>query len=174
MAEKTNSDMAENEKGSAFTWAVSFLFALVGAVVLAWSVFGIWTYLMPEPTSYTFKPAALNQNAVTLSGKDGIYYISLPLQQIQLIESISPLRTLEVQIALQTQYPNLKSEVVAKLPVIQDALITYLRATTMRELQESGRLFYIKEALLERINDILFPSQIQDVAFQKIVVKEGL
>ena len=96
------------------------------------------------------------------------------MQQIQLTESISPLRTLEVQIAFALKFASDKEQIVSKLPFIQDILISYLRTMTLNELQETGRLFYIKEAILERMNNLLFPVQIQDVLFQKIVVKEGL
>ena len=161
-------------KKSAFSdWFRLFLGVITSVVILFWAVFGLWSYFTVEPVSYTIKPKQTSDNLI-MSGKDGAYFVSLPLQQIQLVESISPLRTLEVQIAFAVQFTTDKNQIQDKLPQIQDTLISYLRTTSLNELQETSRLFYIKEALLERMNNLLFPTQIQDVLFQKIVVKEDI
>lgn len=164
----------EQSRQSGFTGWFGMAFAtLVGAFILLCAVFGIWTYLNPPTSSYTIKSNHVNSDLI-LSGKDGAYFVSLPMQQIQLVESTTPVRLLEVQIAFAVEFSADKNEIAAKLPLIQDTLISYLRTATLNELQETSRLFYIKEAILERMNNMLFPTQIKDVLFQKIVVKEVL
>ena len=154
-------------------WIRLFFISIMTSICLLWAVFGIWSYLNPPQIS---SPIATNSRTdkLILSGRDGAYFLTIPMQQIQLTESISPLRTLEVQIAFALKFASDKEQIESKLPFIQDILISYLRTMTLNELQETGRLFYIKEAILERMNNLLFPVQIQDVLFQKIVVKEGL
>ena len=115
-----------------------------------------------------------SHDTVALIGKDDSYFAVLPIQQIQLTESIAPIRILEVQIAFSLKLSTDIQKVSAKLPLIQDLLISYFRTLTLDELQEIGRLFYLKEAILEQVNSALFPFQVQDIFFQKIVVKEGI
>ena len=109
---------------------------------------------------------------LVLQGANDAYFATLPTQQIQLIETTSPLRILEVQIALALNFSSDKEMIEAKLPLIQDAIISHLRTVTLEQLQDAGRLFYTKEALLEQMNVLLFPVQIKDVLFQKFVLKE--
>lgn len=164
----------EQSRQSGFTGWFRMLFVTLScAFILLWAVFGIWTYLNPTSSSYTIKTNRVRDDLI-LSGKDGAYFVTLPMQQIQLVESTNPVRLLEVQIAFAVEFTSDKNEIATKLPLIQDTLISYLRTATLNELQETSRLFYIKEAILERMNNLLFPTQIKDVLFQKIVVKEVL
>lgn len=172
MANETKNETFENETKKHFSWVKLFFGAVLGSVAIFWGAFGIASYLNAEKIPYILRPQIQTGDGITLTGKDGRYFVSLPEQQIQLIESITPVRSLDVQIALVVSTGADKAQISLMLPAIQDTLITYLRTLNLEELQEVGRLFYLKQALLERFNALLFPTKIQDVLFQKIVVKE--
>ena len=170
MAEKTE---IKNSTAKTGTWVAVLFISCICAFALFWTVFGIWSYLYPPEMTYTWKVPKSSSENLFLFGKDGSFFVSLPTQQIQLTESISPSRVLEIQIAFSVKQASDKGEILAKLPAIQDAFISNLRTITMEQLQENGRLFYLKESLLTQMNNLLYPVKIQDVLFQKIVVKEG-
>lgn len=171
MTDKTE---IENSTFKKRTWFVAFFIACVCAFTLFWTVFGIWSYLYPSNVSYSLSTPKQSKEELTLYGKDGTFFVSLPIQQIQLAEATLPFHTLEIQIAFTIKQSSDKAEILSKLPLIQDALISNLRTLTLEQLQENGRLFYLKESLLEQLNNLLYPTQIQDILFQKIVVREGL
>ena len=170
MAEKTEIENSAPKR----SWLFVLFITCICAFSLFWAVFGIWSYLYPTDINYTVSTSKNSSEELSLYGKDGKFFISLPVQQIQLAEAVLPYHLLEIQIAFAVKQSSDKSEILSKLPVIQDALISNFRTLTFEELQENGRLFYLKESLLEQMNNLLYPVQIQDVLFQKIVVKEGM
>lgn len=170
MTEKTDFENPTIKTGRVF--AVLFI-VCVSAFALFWAVFGIWSYMYPSDVTYTFQPPKKSNEEVSLFGKDNAFFVSLPSQQIQLTEAVLPYHTLEIQIAFSVERPSDKTEILSKLPVIQDALISNFRTLTLEQIQENGRLFYLKESLLGQMNNLLYPVQIRDILFQKIVVREG-
>ncbi|MBO5997786.1 MAG: flagellar basal body-associated FliL family protein [Alphaproteobacteria bacterium] len=162
----------ENSTPKGVKWLAVFFVTCICAFALFWAVFGVWSYLYPSNVTYTFRPQRRSEQ-VSLSGKDGAFFVGLPIQHIQLAESTTPYHTLEIQIAFSVKQASDKEEILSKLPVIQDALITNLRTLSVEQLQENGRLFYLKESLLAQMNNLLYPVKIQDVLFQKIVVRES-
>ena len=153
-------------------WSGIFCVAILFSFGLFLSVFGFISFFNPDNTQSNSLLAKHLSAPVVLQGTNGAYFVTLPTQQIQLIETISPLRILEVQMAFSLNFSSDKEMIEAKLPLIQDALISYLRTMTLEQLQDAGRLFYTKEALLEQMNVLLFPVQIKDVLFQKFILKE--
>ena len=170
MAEKTDLENPSFKTGKVF--AVLFI-VCVSAFALFWAVFGIWSYMYPSDVSYNFQLPKKSSEEISLFGKGNTFFVSLPAQQIQLAEAVLPYHTLDIQIAFAIERPSDKSEILSRLPVIQDALISNFRTLTLEQLQENGRLFYLKESLLGQVNNLLYPVQIRDVLFQKIVVREG-
>ena len=170
MAEKTEIENSTSKR----TWVTVLFFTCICAFSLFWTVFGIWSYLYPSDVTYAVNPANKPSEELSLYGKDGKFFVSLPIQQVQLTEAVLPYHILEIQVAFAVKQSSDKSEILSKLPVIQDALISNIRTLTFEQLQENGRLFYLKESLLEQMNSLLYPVQIQDILFQKIVVKEGM
>ena len=159
-----------SKKNGFWWWSGVFCVAILFSFGLFLSAFGFVTFFNPD--NILSNPQQPSSETLLLQGTNGAYFITLPTQQIQLIETTSPLRILEVQIAVGLSFPSDKEQIEAKLPLIQDAVISHLRTMTLEQLQETGRLFYTKEALLEQMNILLFPTQIKDVLFQKFILKE--
>ena len=161
-----------SRKNGFWWWSGVFCVAVFLSFTLFLSAFGFVSFFNPDKNPASYLNAQKISESLLLQGTDGVYFITLPTQQIQLIETTAPLRILEVQVAFALDFPSDKEQIEAKLPLIQDALITYLRTMTLEQLQENGRLFYTKESLLEQMNSLLFPVKIKDVLFQKFVLKE--
>jgi len=161
-----------SKKNGFWWWSGVFCISILFSFGLFLSVFGFISFFNPDNRLSDSLLVKQVSETLVLQGANDAYFATLPTQQIQLIETTSPLRILEVQIALALNFSSDKEMIEAKLPLIQDAIISHLRTVTLEQLQDAGRLFYTKEALLEQMNVLLFPVQIKDVLFQKFVLKE--
>ncbi len=164
----------KEEKVSVLSMLGSVFILCMALFVLFWGVFGFWSYLYPSDKAYVLKPTVINApEQIHLTESDGFYFASLPTQHIQLTESLKPLRTLNIQLSLVLKDSADYKTVAARLPLLQDALISDLKNITLDELAQNERLFIIKETLLDHFNTLLSPVQVQDVLIQKIIVKEN-
>ena len=60
--------------------------------------------------------------------------------------------------------------VLAKMPVIKDTLITFLRTLRSTDFNSSNSTLYLKEEISKRINKITAPIVVKEVLFQEITV----
>ncbi len=60
--------------------------------------------------------------------------------------------------------------VLAKMPVIKDTLITFLRTLRATDFNSSNSTLYLKEEISKRINKITAPIVVKEVLFQEITV----
>ncbi len=147
-----------------YLWRTLLTLALLLALVL--------TYLMFFPKSKITLPSfedKTEQN-LPLTGQDGLYFVELPSMKINLKPGESNYTYIEISIALELSKASDKKDISALLPRIQDAINIYLREVSSSELQESGSLYRMKEALLERINFLIAPAHINDVLFKELFV----
>ncbi len=166
--DKIDTDKTEsNETKSGFGWKALLILLLFGALA--------WMYLVYFPKTSLSLPSFQNQpeSGLTLTGQDGLYFVELPPMKINLKPNEAHYTFIETGIALELSKASDKREISAVLPRIQDAVNTYLREMTPAELQESGSLYRVKEALLERINFLIAPAHINDVLFKELFVGQG-
>ena len=112
-------DINISKKNGFWWWSGIFSIALLFSFGLFWSVFGFISFFTQDnKLSHSLLVKKLSEPLV-VQGANGVYFATLPTQQIQLIETTSPLRILEVQIAFNLNFPSDKELIEAKLPLIQ-------------------------------------------------------
>ena len=75
---------------------------------------------------------------------------------------------IDLTIRLNTQAEN--NIVLAKMPIIKDSLITFLRTLRSSDFNSSSSTIYLKEEIAKRINKITSPIVIKEVLFQEITI----
>lgn len=129
-------------------------------------------YAFSKADPYVFERTAKPEETIHLTGKDGLYFMELPPFRINLNDKRQNFSVLRTSIALEMNKPSDKKDILAVMPRIQDSIMTYLREIRPEELQESGGLYLLKEALLERINYLIAPAHINDVLFKEMFVEQ--
>lgn len=124
------------------------------------------------PDAFHPQPPARSQEEIALIGKDGLYFLELPSFQVNLNDQRQNFSILQTTLALELNRPTDKKDILAVMPRIQDSILTYLREVRPEELQETGGLYRLKEALLERINFLIAPAHINDVLFKEMFVQQ--
>ncbi len=144
---------------------IVLIIAIICSLVLIYAVF------FPKDKIPSFQEK--ENNSLILTGQDGLYFIELPKLKINLKSNKENFSFIETSIALELAKPSYKSTISALLPRILDAINTYLREMSIADLHESGSLYQIKEALLERINFLIAPAHINDILFKELFVGQG-
>lgn len=75
---------------------------------------------------------------------------------------------MDITIRLATEEEN--AAVLAKMPIIKDTLITFLRTLRSTDFNSSNSTLYLKEEVSKRINKITAPIVVKEVLFQEITV----
>lgn len=75
---------------------------------------------------------------------------------------------IDLTLRLNTQEEN--TVILAKMPIIKDTLITFLRSLRSSDFNSSSSSIYLKEEIAKRINKITNPIVIKEVLFQEITV----
>lgn len=166
--DKVDTDKTESSAVFAGFWGKAVVILLLCGI-------SVWAYLVYFPPSTLSLPSFQNQaeSELTLTGQDGLYFVELPSMKINLKPNEAHYTFIDAGIVLELSKASDKRDISAVLPRIQDAIHTYLRELTPAELQESGSLYRIKEALLERINFLIAPAHINDVLFKELFVEQG-
>ncbi|RTK92906.1 MAG: hypothetical protein EKK61_02255 [Rickettsiales bacterium] len=75
---------------------------------------------------------------------------------------------IDLTLRLNTQEEN--TAILAKMPIIKDTLITFLRSLRSTDFNSSSSSIYLKEEIAKRINKITSPIIIKEVLFQEITL----
>lgn len=76
---------------------------------------------------------------------------------------------LSVQLELKSEEDKLAVEKV--LPRVIDQFQTYLRELRVRDLRGSAGIYRLQMELLSRVNAAAFPTEVEDVLFQEILIQ---
>ncbi|MCF6195833.1 MAG: flagellar basal body-associated FliL family protein [Emcibacter sp.] len=77
---------------------------------------------------------------------------------------------LKLTIALEVDKQTALDELNQKLPRIIDQFQTYLRQLRIEDLNGSAGMFRLKEELLIKVNDAVYPTRVNDVLFKEMLV----
>ncbi len=153
-------------------------FCWLGAAILCgvafWCAFGFVSFINTTPSSSFVLHVPSEAQALVWSTDGQNYYAAMPEQEILLSETVAPLKSLNVQLTLVLSNDASKNEMNSKLASLQDAIIAYLRLVRVNELQQTGQLFVMKEALIDKLNHILPADTVKDILFSKITIKEAV
>jgi len=77
---------------------------------------------------------------------------------------------LKITISLEVDKQSSMDDLQQKLPRIIDNFQVYLRELRVEDLNGSAGMFRLKEELLSRVNDAVYPTRVHDVLFKEILI----
>ncbi|WP_417317898.1 flagellar basal body-associated FliL family protein [Emcibacter sp.] len=77
---------------------------------------------------------------------------------------------LKLTIALEVDRQSSLDDLQAKLPRVIDNFQIYLRELRVEDLNGSAGMFRLKEELLIRVNEAVYPTRVHDVLFKEILI----
>ena len=77
---------------------------------------------------------------------------------------------LKLTVALEVDSQSSFDELNKKMPRIIDQFQTYLRQLRIQDLNGSAGMFRLKEELLLKVNDAVYPIRVNDVLFKEMLV----
>ena len=77
---------------------------------------------------------------------------------------------LKITIALEVDRQESLDDLNKKMPRIIDQFQTYLRQLRIEDLNGSAGMFRLKEELLIKVNDAVYPTRVNDVLFKEMLV----
>lgn len=155
------SDVADNEEAGAgkkkFTRKTLIMAAGGLAALLVVVGGGSFFFLHKE------KPAVAEQKAVFIPVPEMTVNIANPDSQVP--------RYLRLKIALEVHDQRLVEQIQPMLPRVMDAFQIQLREMRPEDFEGSAALYRLKEELLRRINQAVFPAKVDAVLFNEILIQ---
>jgi flagellar basal body-associated protein FliL len=97
-------------------------------------------------------------------------YLDVDPITIGLTPSGSKKEYLRLDLALRLSSESEGTAILAKMPIIKDTLIIFLRSLRSTDFNSSSSAIYLKEEISKRINKITAPIVVKEVLFQEITV----
>ncbi|MAU42100.1 MAG: flagellar basal body protein FliL [Kordiimonas sp.] len=77
---------------------------------------------------------------------------------------------LKLQVALEVDKQSAMADLEAKMPRVIDNFQVYLRELRLEDLNGSAGMFRLKEELLIRVNEAVYPTRVHDVLFKEMLI----
>jgi flagellar basal body-associated protein FliL len=97
-------------------------------------------------------------------------YLDLGQITVGLSPSAQKREYLRIYLTLRLHSEVENNAVMAKVPIIKDSLIGFLRTLRATDFNSSSNTLYLKEEILKRLNKITAPIVIKEILFQEITV----
>jgi flagellar basal body-associated protein FliL len=98
-------------------------------------------------------------------------YLDLDPMTISLISSGDKREFLRIALTLRLGSETESQAVLAKIPVIKDVMIGFLKSLRATDFNSSNSTIFLKEEIIKRLNKITAPIIIKEVLFQEITVQ---
>lgn len=131
----------------------------LAAVVLAGAGAGGFFY---------FKAAPPVEDSVKL--KEPIF-VDLPEMIVNLSTPADRPQFMRLKASLEVSDERLSKQIQPMLPRVVDAFQMHLRETRRSDLEGSAGLYRLKEELLRRVNQAVFPAKVDAVLFKEVLVQ---
>jgi flagellar FliL protein len=98
-------------------------------------------------------------------------FMDLPDIMVNLQSSADRPRYLRLKVALEVADPKTVAAITPVLPRVLDTFQTYLRELRASDLDGSAGLYRLKEELLKRVDQAVYPAKIDAVLFKEMLVQ---
>jgi flagellar FliL protein len=98
-------------------------------------------------------------------------FMDLPDIMVNLTGPADRPQYLRLKVALEVADPKTVAAVTPLMPRVLDTFQTYLRALRASDLQGSAGLYRLKEELLKRIDQAVYPAKVDAVLFKEMLVQ---
>ena len=102
--------------------------------------------------------------------REAVFY-NVPAMTVNLSSTERRAHYLKIEIALELASRETANQINPLLPRVMDAFQTYLRELRTSDLEGSAAIYRLKEELLRRVNDAIYPAQVERVLFKEILVQ---
>ena len=99
------------------------------------------------------------------------FFYNVPTMTVNLSSTERRAHYLRIDIALELKDHDSAARINPVLPRVMDAFQTYLRELRTSDLEGSAAIYRLKEELLRRVNDAVYPVEIERVLFKEILVQ---
>jgi flagellar FliL protein len=103
--------------------------------------------------------------------KTGTQFLKIPDMIVNLNSEDGTPRYLRLSVQLEFKNAADLEAVEKVLPRVTDQFQTYLRELRVRDLRGSAGIYRLQMELLARVNQAAYPTEVQDVLFQEILIQ---
>jgi len=104
------------------------------------------------------------------SGPSELLFLELEPMLVNLDTAGGKPKYLKLTISLEVDKQLSLDELTKKMPRIIDQFQTYLRQLRIEDLNGSAGMFRLKEELLIKVNDAVYPTRVNDVLFKEMLI----
>lgn len=157
----------EGKKGGSM-----MMFIIIGAVVVLLVGGGAGAFFMGflDPLLGVEEQLAEGEEAPPPPPPPSFYY-ELPEQTVNLYAQNSRAQYLKVKISLELESDAIVAEIERNMPRVLDAFQTYMRELRPSDLEGTKGVFHLKEQLLLRINQAVYPAEVRAILFEDFLVQ---
>lgn len=101
----------------------------------------------------------------------GAQFLKIPDMIVNLNSEDGTPRYLRLSVQLEFKNAEDMASVEKVLPRVVDQFQTYLRELRVRDLRGSAGIYRLQMELLARVNQAAYPTEVQDVLFQEILIQ---
>lgn len=143
---------------------------LIIAPVVITVLVGLYLFFFIFKSSKHEKTEELQEKDKQQANLAQVSYLDLEPVTISLTPSGSKVEYLRINITLKLASEKENQAVSAMIPMIKDAIITFLKSLRSTDFQSSSSTLYLKEELAKRINKITAPIVIKEVLLQELTI----
>ncbi len=104
-------------------------------------------------------------------GPAGVKFLKIPDMIVNLNSEDGTPRYLRLAVQLEFKNTSDMTAVEAAMPRVIDQFQTYLRELRVKDLRGSAGIYRLQIELLARVNQAVYPIEVQDVLFQEILIQ---
>lgn len=174
--EATGDDPFEEKKGGKKKLIIiiaGVLVLLIGGGAGAYFSGALDKFLKKEPAAEEGHEgeAGHGEGGEHAEGAEGAQFLQIPDMIVNLNSEDGTPRYLRLSVQLELKSAADMAAVEKVLPRVIDQFQTYLRELRVRDLRGSAGIYRLQMELLARVNQAAYPTEVQDVLFQEILIQ---
>jgi len=132
---------------------------------------GVAALLVAGGGAYMFLGASEHEEAVAAVEKKPVVFIDMPDMLVNLVAPSDRPKYLKIKIALEVADQKTAEEVTPLMPRVTDSFQTHLREMRPEDLEGSAGMYRLREELLRRINQAIYPAKVDAILFKELLVQ---
>ena len=112
-----------------------------------------------------------DEHGKEVCGPPGAQFLKIPDMIVNLNSEDGTPRYLRLSVQLEFKNAEDMAAVEKVMPRVVDQFQTYLRELRVKDLRGSAGIYRLQMELLARVNQAAYPTEVQDVLFQEILIQ---
>ncbi len=170
-SEANEDDLAEGLEQKKTSGKKIIIIAAVAIIVLALGGGAAFYFMSGDDTEHAADLEHGGQEAGLADQEPTeLLFLELDSMLVNLDTAGGKPKYLKITIALEVDKQESLDDLNKKMPRIIDQFQTYLRQLRIEDLNGSAGMFRLKEELLIKVNDAVYPTRVNDVLFKEMLV----